>query len=248
MKKVHQERVSVVARPPFELTDHLAELLLATARTNHVQGVNMDFRNATFKVGGEGGLLGGAGGQGGVLNLIGSYQPPGGAILTLDGEPGRAPGAGGGGGGSVGTLGRAVTTTEIAQGFRVSSIFTVNAFTCNGTFNALGGGWTYMPLPQLPFETVVKALTVFELGRIADDSLVLVQWTLISPSGMSSEPCEFVINAHAGDDLARRRTVPVLLPFIATEFGLWTLRVASGDQDLARYTFEIRQGAPIACG
>jgi hypothetical protein len=105
----------------------------------------MDFRDAAFKVGGEGGSLAGGGGSGGELTIIGLAKLPPAleeqATIDLRGGDGQAPGAGGGGGGGLSFEGRPATESDVATGLQVPLFFPANAIEVANKLLYVLGRW-----------------------------------------------------------------------------------------------------------
>lgn len=226
------------------LSEDQMAALIETAAHYGPDSIHMDFKQAVFKVGGEGGGFGGGGGGGGVLTIVGTTKIPEGARAELNGEDGRAPGAGGGGGGVVQCVGRNVDSDDLARGLRVSSVAVANAATIQGgVFNALGGGWTYLPVPHEGVQAAITLLVVLELGAVEVDTLLRINVELLQPDGVVSATASHDVSVLPGADLVRRSVLAFVVPFAVKAFGIWTARVASAHLELARLPFECRQGA-----
>lgn len=122
IKHAHESEARESGQEPDAPPNVIAALML-TATVYESGAVHMDFSNTTFRVGGEGGLLAGGGGSGGVLKIVGiaSLPPSVEEKVTIDlrGQDGRAPGAGGGGAGVLIFEGREVTEADVADGLQV---------------------------------------------------------------------------------------------------------------------------------
>ena len=143
----------------------------------------MNFTNAVFEVGGVGGDVGGGGGSVGVLTIFGTSRVPPEARSDLNGGDGQAPGGGGGGTGAVTFVGRPVDTDDLANGLRVSSLFTANAASLHGLFNVLGGGWEYLPVHSLDQAMSINLVAILEFGSVAPDTLIRIEIQLFNPEG-----------------------------------------------------------------
>lgn len=121
IKRAH-ESASLASGVEPEAPASVITALTLTATVYESGSVHMDFNNAVFKVGGEGGLLAGHGGHGGALTIVGMQLPPSVVEemgIDLKGGDGQAPGAGGGGGGALIFEGRPATDADIASGLKV---------------------------------------------------------------------------------------------------------------------------------
>jgi hypothetical protein len=242
IKQQHEQAARASGAPASPISDELvAALLEATARYEN-GAVHMDLNNAIFRVGGEGGSFGGGGGGGGILTIVGTTRLPSKGILQLNGGDGQAPGGGGGATGTVAFVGRPADTDDVANGLRVSSIFTANAVSLNELFNVLGGAWTHLPLPSLPRQVRFNVLVVLELGTIEPESLIRLEIQIIDPHETVVCTIPRDIGVPRRPDLTPRVPIAQALDFEVTAFGVWTIKVQSSHIELATHTFECRQG------
>ncbi len=121
--RITHEQKALESGEELDAPPSVIEALRLTATVYETGAIHQDFRNATFKVGGEGGWFAGHGGHGGVLTIVGiAALPPALADemnIDLRGGDGQAPGAGGGGGGALRFEGRALTESDVSNGLQV---------------------------------------------------------------------------------------------------------------------------------
>jgi len=240
IKQGHEHAADAIGLSAPQLSDEQARTLIDQSVTYEENATHLDFRQAVFRVGGEGGFLGGGGGNGGVLTIIGSHRLPAEAIVDANGQDAVAPGGGGGGGGTVQFVGRALESDERTSGFSVSSFFAVNAFSFDGLLNVLGGVWVFFKAPQPPARTSIHLVLVIELGGIAPDALIRLAIDAKSPSGQIAalEICD--VAGLPISDLTPRCTVIRRLDFEIDALGIWEFRASSGDIVLATHRIEYR--------
>lgn len=242
LKRRHEQTARATSTPNLPLTDALVAAFKDAASHYETGAVHMNFTNAVFRVGGEGGGLGGGGGGGGVLTIVGTTRLPSAARIDPDGGDGQAPGGGGGGAGAITFIGRPVDTDDLANGLRVSSLFTANAASLHDLFNVLGGGWTYLPVPSLEQTMRINLVAVFELGSMSPDTLIRIEIQLHSPQGavVLAVPRDVAVPTQPG--LTPRALILQILEFVVTAFGVWNVVIKSSHIELARYPLECRQG------
>ena len=121
---------------------------MLTATVYESGSVHMDFSNAVFKVGGEGGSLAGGGGSGGVLQIVGIASLPAPLAekvnIDLKGGSGQWPGSGGGGGGLLVFEGREINEFDITKGLQVPLFFPADSVrVADALLDVLGAGWEH---------------------------------------------------------------------------------------------------------
>jgi hypothetical protein len=237
-KAAHE--AAATGEPGTTLSDEQARVLIEQSVVYEENSVHMDFREAVFRVGGEGGHPGGGGGSGGVLVIVGSTRTPPGAIIQAGGRDGAFPGGGGGGAGALLHVGRELAQQEAEAGFSVSSIFAANAAEANGLASVLSGGWSHCALPQLPWNVVVTLVLVVELGQIAEDALIRVTIDANAPTGEIVATDAFDVKGLPPIDLTPRQVVARRVCFAVEQFGIWQFVVRSGEVTLARHRVEFR--------
>lgn len=242
LKKDHEQAAHSSGIPIPALADADA-FALQLAAVNYAPGaVHMDFKGATFKVGGEGGGFAGGGGGGGILTIIGTTRIPEGAKINLKGDDGKAPGAGGGGAGAIEYIGRAATLDDLSKGLRASTILTANATAFSGSLlNLLGGAWTYIAVSALPFHVRIQMVVVLELGSIAPETLLRLEIHVADPKGATVKTVLRDIAVPVSEDLVKRFSLTQILEFDLTEWGVWTIKLMSSEIELGAYSFECRQ-------
>ncbi|WP_460481886.1 HNH endonuclease [Comamonas humi] len=223
-----------------ELSNEQATVLIQQSVVYEENAVHMDFRQAVFRVGGEGGQWGGGGGAGGTLTIVGSHRLPPSAIVNANGRDGAAPGGGGGGGGAIVFVGRAVDVQEIRTGFEISSIFAADATSGEGLFNALGAGWGYCRVGSLPANATVRFVVVVETAGIEEDALIRLTLDVMTPSGEIAGIQVIDIPGSPSQDLTPRHVARCVVSFAVAELGVWEFHVRSGDIRLKTHRIEFR--------
>lgn len=219
----------------------LAALILS-GTTYESGSTHMDFRHAEFRVGGEGGAFGGGGGGGGVLTIVGISQLPEDISISLDGQPGRAPGGGGGGGGAVQFVGRGANSEDRRNGLSVSSLFTVDAVSLNGSLNVLGAGWSFCPIPDVPYSVTLTFAYIVECGKVAPGTFMRFDLGIHDPWENIVASAGLDIKIPEQELLVRRVPCFQRIQFSVSSFGLWYAKLSSGDSEFARIQFEFLQG------
>lgn len=238
IKQAHEANADASAE------DDVSPLLIeALQLSSYAAGaVHNDMRNATIKVGGEGGFFGGGGGQGGVLTIVGVTRLPDDVTVDLRGGDGQAPGAGGGGGGSLVFEGQDVLPIDIRDGLRVSNFMTVNsAVESSGLLYVLGGGWSYLPVSRLPSNAQFAVALVVECGVLAPDTLLRFEVVAEHPDGSSESVAALDVPVPDTDDMVPRAKHVQYVSMQARQFGIHVLRVRSAGEEFAYFPIEIRQ-------
>ncbi|MBC8638309.1 hypothetical protein IAG25_15925 [Caballeronia sp. EK] len=223
------------------LSDEQATVLIQQSAVYEENAVHMDFRQAVFRVGGEGGQWGGGGGAGGVLTIVGSHRLPAGAEVNANGRDGVLPGGGGGGAGAIVFVGRAVDAREIHAGFEVSSVFAAEATSGEGLFNVLGAGWGHCRVAGLPADLTVNFVIVVETLGIEEDALIRLNLDVVTPMGEIVGIQTIDIQGNSNQDLTPRRAARCAVSFKVAELGVWEFRIRSGDVCLKIHRIEFRQ-------
>lgn len=245
IKREHETASSLSESELPELTDSLIRALKLTATTYDSGSVHMDFRDATFKVGGEGGHLGGGGGSGGVLTIVGLGRLPHEIMADFNGEDGKAPGGGGGGGGAITFVGREIEPSDINGGLQISSIFTANSASIENLLNVLGAAWTFCPIPSIPNNVNIRLIFIVECGEALPGTLLRFGIEVSDPQGKINHTTFHDVEVPELKEQICR--VPVLkqLNFTVDSYGIWKIAVFGGKQLLAEYKFEFRKGQNI---
>ena len=226
---------------------NVIKALQLTATVYESGSFHQDFSNATFKIGGEGGLLGGQGGHGGSLTIVGMVIPQ--AVLqamNIDGRggAGQAPGAGGGGGGAIRFEGRQATESDLTEGLHVPIFFPADrARVADSLLYVLGGGWECCWVPNLPCQAPIDVVFMVEFGTIEMNALLKFEIFLKNPEGV--EQVLGSRNAAADStNTVKRFCVTALLEMDVDTVGVYELGLRSGNLQLARYPFEVKLMAP----
>jgi hypothetical protein len=205
----------------------------------------MDFRNAVFKVGGEGGGPLGGGGSGGVLTIVGiaSLPPSIESEMKIDlaGGNGRFPGGGGGGGGLLIYQGRPASADDVRDGLAVPLFFPVNAAqVAEGLLSVLGAGWDHIWVLEFPYRPSINVAYTAEFGSIDANTLLGLEFAVTNPSGnlCGTGTADLAVPEPTG--AINRSSGCASLAFDAEGPGTYELAVLSGGVRFARYTFEVR--------
>ena len=240
IKSMHEaeagiSRVLVPELLPLELA-----ALRLSGTTYESGSTHMDFRQAQFRVGGEGGAFGGGGGGGGVLTIVGMSQLPPDVSIDLRGDAGRAPGGGGGGGGSLNFVGRASESEDQRLGLRASSFFPANSLALNGLLHVLGAGWNLYTVPHVPHPMLLMFACIIEFGELQPNTLLRFDLTIRNPAGdvVAKESAD--LNVPGRDCLVRRTPAAIGIQFTADIAGIWSATLESGSLEFAIIQFEIR--------
>jgi hypothetical protein len=227
--------------------DAVAALMVSTT-LYEAGAIHNDFREAVFKVGGEGGQFGGGGGAGGQLIIMGvTHLPPDierEVQIDLAGRPGLFPGGGGGGAGVVVFVGRAVVAPDIEAGLSVPVMFPANsiALSANGLLDILGAGWEHYSFDEFPSRANVNVAFSVECGTIAPNTLLGFSFTVTNGSGIVCGQGTVDIEVPTPEGvLVNRRCGRAGFYFDADEPGMYELSMQSGGIRFARYTFEVRR-------
>lgn len=241
LKALHEQKARTITCKVVQLTEEQLATLQSTTTAYEAGSTHNDFRQAVFRIGGEGGHWGGGGGGGGIFTIVGTAtRIP--AEIYLNGQDAQAPGGGGGGAGTVHYLGRPVDTDDLAHGLHLCCMLLANATSFSGNlFNALGAGWTYIDIPSTPTSVSIWLIMTFEYGDIEPKTLLRMSIQVTTPSEATAMECPFDIEVQESRDLVKRTSRAQLLKFDVTEPGLWSIRVRSSTHELGVHRFECRQ-------
>lgn len=245
IKLTHERAARTSGTVLPELSAAALAALRLSGTTYESGSTHMDFRNAEFRVGGEGGASGGGGGGGGILTIVGIGRLPPDVSTNLDGQHGQAPGGGGGGAGAVRFLGRAAESEDQRNGLRISSLFAANAVSLNGLLNVLGAGWSFCPVPHLPHSVRLTFAYIVECGKLAPGTLLRFDLVIRDPSGKAVATECLDVEVPEQELLVRRVPCFQRVRFSVDAFGVWAAILRSGDLDLARFPFEFKAGEEI---
>ncbi|MCV7289409.1 hypothetical protein H7J87_29185 [Mycolicibacterium wolinskyi] len=243
-KRAHEDKAresGEIAAPPDVIT-----ALLWTVTVYEAGATHMDFRNAVFKVGGEGGSLAGGGGSGGVLTIVGIASLPSDVEremkIDLAGGNGEFPGSGGGGGGVLVFQGRPATAEDVDRGLAVRLLFPANsiALSVDGLLDLVGGGWEYYWVPEFPCRANIHVAFVVEFGTIEPNTLLGFNFTVTDQSGVECGQGSADVAVPEPKGMLNRRCAAAGFVFDAKNPGLYELTMHSAVTRFARYTFEVR--------
>jgi hypothetical protein len=206
---------------------------------------HMDFRNATFKVGGEGGSMLGGGGSGGVLTIVGIASLPRAVErdmeIDLAGGNGQFPGSGGGGGGLLVYQGRAANADDVSAGLAVPLFFPVNAAQlAGGLLYILGAGWDHLTVSTIPGRVTINVAFTVEFGSIDANTLLSFELKVTDPSGTQCGSVTTDVAVPEPQGVVNRNSGAASVGFDVGSAGLHELSILSDGARFARYTFEIR--------
>jgi hypothetical protein len=243
LKRTHENQ----ARETGEITTspEVIKFLTWTVTVYEAGATHMDFRNAVFKVGGEGGTQVGRGGQGGVVNIFGIASLPRDIAqeLTVDlaGGSGEFPASGGGGGGVLTFLGRPATADDVACGLKVPLFFPANGCqVSDGLLFVLGAGWEHFWINKFPHRSQIAIAFTVEFGSIDPNVLIRFDIGLKEPSGNEIELGATDVGVPEPKGAINRTSQTAVFSFGLESTGIYELTIASGGARLARYRFEAR--------
>lgn len=245
IKVAHELEAQKAVGEPQSLSSAATHALMLTATTYESGAVHMDFRQAQFRVGGEGGYLGGGGGSGGILTIVGISRLPPDVTVDLNGKDGQAPGGGGGGGGALRFVGREADMEDQVNGLSVSAFLPVNSVSVDGLLNVLGAGWTYCPVPKLPHPVRLTFAFVIEFGSISPSTLLGLEIDIKNTNGLVAGTSGVDVEVPDNNSLVRRMPGFMHVPLTAECYGVYTAILRSGGIVLASVPIELRQGGEI---
>jgi hypothetical protein len=242
LKLAHEESARKMPYQESLLTESLISELKKALEDYSPPSVYMDFKGAQFKAGGDGGYWGGAGGDGGVINIVG-VAPAGlpEPINLSGGSGGEGPGSGGGGGGVLIFTGRPADMTDLDNGLRIPTIFLANsAETVQGLFYILGGGWEWGTVQSVPSTLQLQLVCMIETGDISINTMLRIDYFIEDAKGDTVFESYFDLTVVETPSSIRRYTV---MPFFSIEIshvGIWSVKMSSGSIPLAQYNIEFR--------
>jgi len=242
-KRVHETRgheSGAIATPHDVVTALIWTVTVYEAGATHI-----DFRNAVFKVGGEGGTLAGGGGSGGVLTIVGiTHLPP--AVeaemkVDLAGQDGQYPGSGGGGAGVLVFQGRPATREDVDKGLRVPLFFPADAsHVANGLLYVLGAGWTYYQVDHFPSTTTIVVVLMAEFGSIDPNVLLGFDVFVTDPAGAKQKVGTVDVGVPEAQDAISRANANTAVSVSLAGPGVHTISIESGDATFAQYAFNVK--------
>ncbi|WP_157106618.1 HNH endonuclease [Nocardia arthritidis] len=244
IKRTHEEtaRSKGDEAAPQATSAVITALAISAMTYNYESGaVHNDFRNATFKVGGEGGRPLGAGGQGGVLIISGFAKLPDEVSVNLDGTHGQAPGGGGGGGGALRFEGRDITHSDIESGLAVRAFTAVNGATvADHLLYTLGAGYSHYELNEVPATASISTAWILDLGRIPPDTLLRMEIICQYPDGEKVTVDSKDVHVYKTSDPVKRCSLVANIQLKVQQLGIYTLHLGSASMHLAEYPIEFR--------
>jgi hypothetical protein len=242
-KRTHEEK----SRESGEITapTPVIKALMWSVTVYEAGSTHMDFRNATFKVGGEGGKPQGGGGGGGALTIVGvaSLPPDIAREMTIDlaGGLGGYPGGGGGGGGALAFEGRSAIGDDITNGLTVPLFFPANCVqVADGLLHVLGAGWEYFWVTEFPCKATITLAFMVEFGSIGQNVLLRFEFVLTDPAGTDHTLGSADIAVPESRGAINRSNETTSVPINLEGLGVYALSARSGGVRFARYTFEVR--------
>jgi hypothetical protein len=230
---------------PITAPHEVIKALTWTAVIYEAGSTHMDFRNAVFKVGGEGGGPLGGGGSGGVVTIVGIASLPKDVAdeMTIDlaGGNGQFPGGGGGGGGLLVFEGRTATKDDIANGLKVVLFFPADSSrVADALLYVLAGGWEHFWVKEFPCNAHFNVAFMIEFGHIDENVLLGFEFIMTDPRGnrVSVGTANVEVPKPAGN--INRRNQVALISYAFDGPGIYELSMQSGGIGFARYSFEVR--------
>lgn len=244
VKRSHEDRArrsGEIPTPPDVIT-----ALSWTVAVYQAGATHMDFRNAVFKVGGEGGTLAGPGGQGGTLTIVGIASLPSDIEremrIDLAGGPGQYPGSGGGGAGALAFEGRPATADDVAAGLTVPLFFPVNAGQlADGLLHILGAGWDHIWVTEVPCRATISVAYTADFGPIAANTLLRFEFAVSNESGAECGRGAGNVVVPDPQGAINRNSGVAMVGFDIAAPGIYELSILSGSTRFSRYTFEVRR-------
>lgn len=240
LKRTHED----AARASGEVTapETVITALSWSASIYEAGATHMDFRGASFDLGGKGGGPGGGGGSGGVLTIVGLASVPPEMTIDLTGNDGRYPGGGGGGSGAVAFVGRPATEQDVTDGLKVPLLCPTNsvALSMNGLLDLLGAGWEHFWVNEFPCLATINVALVVEFGSIHPDVLIGFELTVTNQDGAARGHGTIDVAAPLTQGLINRACAAATVELNAEEPGVYEIRMQSGGACFARYTFEVK--------
>ncbi|MDP1977645.1 HNH endonuclease [Undibacterium sp.] len=239
LKTMHEAKAT--SKEHLVLSNTLITDLLATIHkakpTTHI-----DFRGATIKAGGEGGILGGGGGSGGIISISGVTPAGFHEQVDANGTVGLAPGSGGGSGGYVEHKGRAGNNGDIERGLKISSLFIASALddSSRGLFAALGGGWAWLDIDIPSHQYRLNVQSIFETGTIPAETILRIDYSIFSPTNRNACKSYFDLTVRPLDGKVKRYSPSFSPKFDIDVPGIWRLVLSTGGCFLAEHELEIR--------
>ncbi|MCZ8380355.1 HNH endonuclease signature motif containing protein [Mycobacterium sp. CPCC 205372] len=243
-KRNHETRareVGEIGAPP-----DVVAALVWTVTVYEAGATHMDFRNAVFKVGGEGGGPAGGGGSGGVLTIVGIASLPADVEremkIDLAGEAGQYPGAGGGGGGVLVFQGRPATDQDVVDGLSVPLFFPADSISLSAgrLLDVLGAGWEYCGVQDFPWEGRFHVAFAVDFGFIDPNVLLGFEVVLLNESGVECGSGTADVSVPERLGRLNRKCGFASVTSKVVEAAIYELQIRSGGFVFARYRFEIK--------
>lgn len=223
----------------------MIKALAWTVTVYEAGATHMDFRNAVFKVGGEGGGPLGSGGSGGVLTIVGiAGLPPDierEMEIDLTGGNGEFPGGGGEGGGVLVFEGRPADAEDLSRGLTVPLFCPVNAGqVVDGLLYILGAGWDHMWVTNIPSRVAINVAFTVEFGSIDANTLLSFEFTVRDHSGVECGRGTADLSVPKPSGAINRNSGLASFEIEVQSPGMYELSMLSGSSRFARYTLEVR--------
>ena len=187
------------------------------------------FDHIDFRVG-QGGMGGGPG-ENSIANLM---SRDGKVLRSIIAKGGHAPEYS-----TPNQLGRPATTEDTSQGLRISTLALAECVHIkNGLLYMLGAGWEYFEFTTVPFDAQWPLVCVVEIPSTLQGETIELRAVVRDPNGFQTLAVPFAVSGFNTN--VCRRTLCVPLAFTASELGVWSIAIESGDSQLGRLDLELR--------
>lgn len=240
LKVRHEEDASKNPAPP-SVSEAVASAILMNSVVYEEGSSHLDFRDAYFKVGGDGGQMGGSGGAGGVLTIVGTTRRPLGAAIDLNGGHGQFPGGGGGGGGALRFEGRPATAADLEAGLVVRGFFLGDALRiADGLLFSHDAGPAFYRVSGVPSIVRTGFAVIVDYGDLPPATLIKFDVVADSISGNARTEGTLDFEVPDWQNLVPRRCVAANVTMEVIKTGVVNVRLVSGSVTLAEYPVELR--------
>lgn len=127
-----------------------------------------------------------------------------------------------------------ISDIDLKSGFQISSLLTANALDFrDGLLYLLGGGWTSLVVPALPFQAIWPVVCIANWETLSPDVTRGLQLCLTGPSGV--EVSRLALELPASEVGGNRYVWWQQLGAPLDEAGRWEISVQSGQYSLSRW-------------
>ena len=136
---------------------------------------------------------------------------------------------------------RLVTQDDIQKGFTVTSLLLAECIHArNGLIDLLCASWQSYDVLEFPCECQFPFFCAFSMGELESETAVEITVDVLNPKDVSAFNRHFRVHRRRGHGPVTLHNEFMNLKFLATESGVWSVRVASGDILLGRLPIEIK--------